>query len=254
MKLFILIFMALSLEANGRAINTEFIDGDVLSADVLNTAFEKINQSATGFTEDYLKGSWECVNSEYSGNNTYDENSGERSINQYGFPQLMQNWIFGENNSFDWQFGHPESVNIKGISYHTIHGMLLIKHEWYPPALVYTPVKILDNDFTMYRDHGNRIDIVFCARNDAKPEELGRISITESKEIYWSDINSDNSLIIERKKSNTDEDFKVVEEIASGRNEYLDINVTVGDSYYYRAKVKNTFGESNYTPVVEIKY
>jgi len=77
------------------------------------------------------------------------------------------------------------------------------------------------------------------------------IAYAQEINLTWND-NSDNesSFIIERGSDNTS--FTQLATVDANINYYTDTNFTLGQTYYYRVKATNEFGDSSYTNTASI--
>ena len=77
------------------------------------------------------------------------------------------------------------------------------------------------------------------------------IAYAQEINLTWDD-NSDNesSFIIERGSDNTS--FTQLATVDANINYYTDTNFTLGQTYYYRVKATNEFGDSSYTNTASI--
>jgi fibronectin type 3 domain-containing protein len=77
------------------------------------------------------------------------------------------------------------------------------------------------------------------------------IAYAQEINLTWDD-NSDNesSFIIERGTDNSS--FAQIATVDTNINYYTDTNFTLGQTYYYRVKASNEFGDSSYTNTASI--
>ena len=77
------------------------------------------------------------------------------------------------------------------------------------------------------------------------------IAYAQEINLTWDD-NSDNesSFIIERGTDNSS--FSQIATVDTNINYYTDTNFTLGQTYYYRVKASNEFGDSSYTNTASI--
>ncbi len=77
------------------------------------------------------------------------------------------------------------------------------------------------------------------------------IAYTQEINLTWDDnSNNESSFIIERGTDNSS--FTQLATVDTNINYYTDTNFTLGQTYYYRVKASNEFGDSSYTNTASI--
>ena len=77
------------------------------------------------------------------------------------------------------------------------------------------------------------------------------IAYTQEINLTWDDnSNNESSFIIERGTDNSS--FTQLATVDTNINYYTDTNFTLGQTYYYRVKASNEFGDSAYTNTASI--
>ena len=77
------------------------------------------------------------------------------------------------------------------------------------------------------------------------------IAYAQEINLTWDDnSNNESSFIIERGTDNSS--FAQIATVDTNINYYTDTNFTLGQTYYYRVKASNEFGDSSYTNTASI--
>lgn len=240
----------------GVSVSTSFAqevtvrEGDVISADVINSLIANLSNATRGFDdENDLDGEWSCRT--YSTNSAGCSQDGPLLYSKVGTLTFTAG-----NSSFNYAgTGDPRGCFVGGYlttgSYSVRNGYLVTDYG------VYNVIKRSSNEFLWELNSANPPNgYTVCSRNDAPPRAVDNLAATDTAsgiKLTWSDqaVNNETGFRVERKAATASSTFTTLQSLGVNVVSFTDATPAIGETWQYRVFAFNTYGDAYTSSVVQ---
>jgi hypothetical protein len=225
-------------------------EGDVISADVINSLISNVSNATQGFAdENDLDGEWTCKT--YSTDSAGCSQDGPLLYSKVG--TLTFN---AGNSSFNYAgTGDPRGCFTGG---YTTTGSYSVRDGYLVTAFgVYNVIKRSNNEFLWELNNANPPNgYTVCVRNDAPPRAVDNLAATDTAsgiKLTWSDqsINNETGFRVERKAATASSTFTTLQSLGANVVSFTDTSPAIGETWQYRVFAYNSFGDAYTSSVVQ---
>lgn len=225
-------------------------EGDVISAEVINSLISNVSNATQGFVDDNdLDGEWTCKTN--STNSAGCSQDGPLLYSKVG--TLTFN---AGNSSFNYAgTGDPRGCFVGGYlttgSYSVRNGYLVTGYG------VYNVIKRSSNEFLWELNSANPPNgYTVCFRNDAPPRAVDNLAATDTAsgiKLTWSDqsINNETGFRVERKAAAVSSAWATLQSLGVNVVGFTDTSPAIGETWQYRVFAYNSFGDAYTSSVVQ---
>ena len=240
-------------------------EGDVVSADVLNDIFARINNIITGgiVTED-LVGTWQCTSTLRPGGASGAQNG--YTQNTLGLYTVTQEVIISSHNDLKVRFNYPhnfgqgfQETGAQDCLGHIVNGKIVMTNGLTDTGSYedtcyntgYYDIQMISNQcFRM----GNINDSTTNCRKTSvpplSPSGLSAVVTSGKISLTWNaGDNSETNYDVHRKNSSTGTYVSVG---LPTTESYEDTNIVIANTYWYRIYAKNNNGTSTGSNVISV--
>lgn len=232
----------------------EVKDGDVVSAEVINSLISGINNATQGFEDEMeLDGTWSCKTYDKD----FDAGAGCVADGKLLYSKVGQFEFDGINGTYvytgvDTPLGCRDIVNeaVNSGNFQVEAGYLIIDYGLYPTK------KYSDTEFVWELQDGippgafticNKVDIPPAPANN-----LAATSVSNGIQLTWTDqSDNEDGFRVERRPPVSNASWSILQSLGADVVSFTDSSAAANETWQYRIFAFNSFGDSGTSSVIQ---
>lgn len=247
----------------------EFKPGDVISADMMNEIFEKIQSTEKEISSNDLVGTWNCKwttqktswFNELSGASTDQDNLVQWRTDAVTFTDDGDGTFSFTTSQYDIFYANAYRYNSEYLNkasngnYIIVNNVFYYKVNWAGDERGSLYVKSMSDTRLIFDNGGREQKCIICDKQNLPPAHPTQLSATTSDltvNLSWTDNSSDETGFKIVRKDTLEGTYSQVGTAAANTTSYSD-TVSAEGKYWYRVKATNANGDSVGSNVVKVR-